>query len=165
MKKHYTKTRRLAILSMLVTMSIILQLVEPGLPLPVPGVKLGLANIMGLITLFMFSSKEMYVVNIMRVVLAFLLRGNIFQTAFWLSLIGILLSTTMVVILKKTTPMSMIGLSVASSVFHGLGQVIAVSYIYQSIFMISYLPIMWVLSIPAGILTGIMSVQVLKRIK
>ena len=165
MKKHYTKTKRLAVLSMLVTMSIILQLVEPGLPLPVPGVKLGLANIMGLITLFMFSSKEMYVVNIMRVVLAFLLRGNIFQTAFWLSLTGVLLSTTMVVILKKTTPMSMIGLSVASSVFHGLGQVIAVSYIYQSIFMISYLPIMWVLSIPAGILTGVMSVQVLKRIK
>ena len=150
---------------MLVTMSILLQIIEPVFPLPVPGVKLGLANIMGLITLYMFSYKEMIGVNVLRVVLASMLRGIIFQTAFWLSLSGVLLSTFAVIILRKLTPMSIIGLSVASSVFHCLGQIIGVIFIYQTIYMVSYLPIMWIMSIPAGILTGTISIQVLKRIK
>ena len=165
MNKSYTRTKRLTILSMLVTMSILLQIIEPVFPLPVPGVKLGLANIMGLITLYMFSYKEMIGVNVLRVVLASMLRGIIFQTAFWLSLSGVLLSTFAVIILRKITPMSIIGLSVASSVFHCLGQIIGVMFIYQTVYMVSYLPIMWIMSIPAGILTGTISIQVLKRIK
>jgi len=165
MNKSYTRTKRLTILSMLVTMSILLQIIEPVFPLPVPGVKLGLANIMGLITLYMFSYKEMIGVNILRVVLASMLRGIIFQTAFWLSLSGVLLSTFAVIILRKITPMSIIGLSVASSVFHCLGQIIGVMFIYQTVYMVSYLPVMWIMSIPAGLLTGTISIQVLKRIK
>jgi len=165
MNKSYTRTKRLTILSMLVTMSILLQIIEPVFPLPVPGVKLGLANIMGLITLYMFSYKEMIGVNVLRVVLASMLRGIIFQTAFWLSLSGVLLSTFAVIILRKITPMSIIGLSVASSVFHCLGQIIGVMFIYQTVYMVSYLPVMWIMSIPAGLLTGTISIQVLKRIK
>lgn len=162
---RYTKTKRLMTITMLLTMSILLQLLEPGLPLPVPGVKLGLANILGLITLFMFTPKDMFAVNLLRVLLASLLRGTLFGTAFWLSLSGVCLSTIMVIVLKEFTPMSIIGLSVASSVFHCLGQILAVSVIWDSIFMITYLPIMWVLSVPTGVLTGTISKQVLIRMK
>ena len=165
MTNTYSRTKRLTILAMLVTMSILLQIIEPVFPLPVPGVKLGLANIMGLITLYMFSHKEMIGVNILRVVLASMLRGIIFKTAFWLSLSGVLLSTFAVIVLRKVTPMSIVGLSVASSAFHCLGQIIGVMFIYQTVYMVSYLPIMWIMSIPAGIFTGMISVQVLKRIK
>lgn len=150
---------------MLLTMSILLQLIEPGLPLPVPGVKLGLANIMGLVTLYMFNEKDMLVVNLLRVLLASLLRGTLFGTAFWLSLTGVLLSTVMVILLKKLTPMSIIGLSVASSVFHCLGQILAITVIWENVMMVTYLPMMWILSVPTGILTGTLSKQVLKRMK
>lgn len=165
MENRYTKTKRLMTITMLLTMSILLQLLEPGLPLPVPGVKLGLANIMGLITLFLFTPKDMLSVNLLRVLLASLLRGTLFGTAFWLSLSGVCLSTVMVILLKKYTPMSIIGLSVASSVFHCLGQILAVSVIWDSIFMITYLPVMWLLSVPTGVLTGTISKQVLIRMK
>ena len=98
-----SKTRRLTLLTMLLAMSILLHMMEPSLPIPVPGVKLGLANILGLITFFMFSYKEMFNVNLMRVLIASLLRGIIFGTGFWLSMAGVLLSTTMVILLRKTT--------------------------------------------------------------
>lgn len=165
MNGRYQKTRRLVTLAMLLTMSILLQLVEPALPLPVPGVKLGLANIMGLITLYLYSYKEMLAVNLLRVLLASLLRGTLLGTAFWLSLSGVLLSTLAVILFKKITPLSPIGLSCASSVFHCLGQILAIMVIWESMYMLSYLPIMWVLSVPTGWLTGTISVQVLKRIR
>ncbi len=151
-------------IAMLLAMAIILQLVEPGLPLAVPGVKLGLANIIGLIALYLYGPKEMIAINLLRVFMAALLRGNLFATGFWLSLGGVILSTVMVIILKKFSKLSIVGLAMASSVFHGLGQILVVSYIYRSIFLASYLPVMWLLSIPTGILTGIISRLVIKTL-
>lgn len=159
-----SKTRRLAILTMLLAMSILLHMLEPSLPIPIPGVKLGLANIIGLITFFMFSYKEMFSVNIMRVLIASLLRGIIFGTGFWLSMAGVLLSSLMVVVLRKTTKLSIVGLSVASAVFHSLGQIIVICFLNSTWLMIYWLPIMWVSAVPTGVITGTLAQQVLRRI-
>jgi heptaprenyl diphosphate synthase len=159
-----SKTRRLALLTMLLAMGILLHMFEPSLPIPIPGVKLGLANIIGLITFFMFSYKEMFSVNLMRVLIASLLRGIIFGTGFWLSLAGVLLSSLMVVILRKTTKLSIVGLSVASAVFHCLGQIIVICFLNSTWLMVYWLPIMWVSAVPTGIITGTLAKQVLRRI-
>lgn len=159
-----SKTRRLAILTMLLAMSILLHMLEPSLPIPIPGVKLGLANIIGLITFFMFSYKEMFSVNIMRVLIASLLRGIIFGTGFWLSMAGVLLSSLMVVVLRKSTKLSIVGLSVASAVFHSLGQIIVICFLNSTWLMIYWLPIMWVSAVPTGVITGTLAQQVLRRI-
>ena len=158
-------TRRLTLLTMLLAMSILLAMIEPALPIPVPGVKLGLANILGLITLFLFGVKEMMTVNIMRVIMASLLRGIIFGTGFWLSLSGMLLSSLVTILLYKQNKFSKIGISMASSAFHGVGQIIALIFINNTVMMVYWLPMLWFSSVPTGYITGTLSVQVLKRLK
>ncbi|MBV1709708.1 MAG: Gx transporter family protein [Erysipelothrix sp.] len=158
------RVRRLMILTMLLAMSIVFHMLEPSLPLPIPGVKLGLANILGLIALYMFGWREMLSINFGRVLIASLLRGIIFGTGFWLSLSGVALSSLTVIILKKFTPLSAIGLSVASATFHNVGQILAIVIIWSSIMMVYWLPVMIWMSIPTGILTGTLAVAVLKRI-
>ena len=163
--KHRRSARRLTLMTMLLAMSILLHMVEPALPIPVPGVKLGLANIVGLITLFLFGVKEMVTVNVMRVVMASLLRGILFGTGFWLSLSGVLLSTLVTIVLYKQNKLSKIGLSVASGAFHGIGQIGALILINNTVMMIYWLPMLWFSSVPTGYVTGTLSVQVLKRLK
>jgi heptaprenyl diphosphate synthase len=152
-------------MTMLLAMSILLHMVEPALPIPVPGVKLGLANVVGLIALFLFGVKEMITINVMRVVMASLLRGILFGTGFWLSLSGVMLSTLVTILLFKQNKLSKIGLSVASGAFHGIGQIGALILINNTVMMIYWLPMLWFSSVPTGYVTGTLSVQVLKRLK
>ena len=90
------RVRKMTTITMLLAMSIVFHMIEPVIPMPIPGVKLGLANIFGLVALFLYGAKEMFSINIMRVIIASLLRGIIFGTGFWLSLSGFLLSSAMV---------------------------------------------------------------------
>lgn len=159
-----TTVKKLMIITMLMAMSIVFHIVEPVLPIPVPGVKLGLANIIGLIALFMFGIKTMFAVNVSRVVIASLLRGILFGTGFWVSLSGVLLSTTLVALLFKTNKFSVVGLSIAAAAFHNMGQILMIMVIYASIFMIYWMPPLIWLSIPAGLLTGTLAAGVLSRL-
>lgn len=160
-----SKTNRLTKLSLLLAISIILHLIEPSLPLPIYGVKLGLANIMGLVTLIMFGFKDMIYINILRVLLSSLLRGIIFGTAFWLSLCGVLLSTIVVILLNRKQQHSLYFLSVISAIFHSIGQILCACYIYQTIYLMYYLPMMLLLAVPTGLLTGMLANEALKRIR
>ncbi|MEA5026160.1 hypothetical protein SDC9_153000 [bioreactor metagenome] len=160
------KTKRLTKLALILAISIVLHLIEPNLPIPVYGVKLGLANIMGLVTLMMFDYKDMIYINILRVLLSSLLRGIIFGTAFWLSLSGVLLSTFAVILISRRNQLSLPFLSVISAIFHSVGQLLCACYIYQTMYLLYYyLPIMLVLAVPTGLLTGLLAGEVLKRIR
>ena len=152
---------------MLVALSILFHMIESmiPLPLPVPGFRLGLANIVGLIALYLFSFKAMAGVNLMRVVFASLLRGTLFGTGFWLSLCGVSLSMIACGIAKKYTPMSIYGVSVAGSVFHAIGQVIMVTFLYQQFFMQTILPLLILLGIPSGIFIAFLADSVIVRLK
>ena len=61
--RKYSPTRRLTLITMLLAMSILMHMLEPSLPIPIPGVKLGLANILGLITLILFDAKSMILLH------------------------------------------------------------------------------------------------------
>lgn len=161
------KTKRMMYVTMLIAISILFHLVEAmiPLPLPIPGFKLGLANIVGLVALYMYDAKIMLTVNTMRVLLASLMRGILFAPGFWLSLSGILLSSLAAMVAKRYSSMTIFGVSAASSAFHVIGQVIAVTILYSQFLMGALLPILLLLSIPTGLLTGLMAQQVLKRIQ
>lgn len=160
------KTKRMTTITMLIAISILFQLVEAMIPVPVPipGFKLGLANIVGLITLYLFNGKIMLEVNLMRVILAALLRGTLFGTGFWLSLSGMILSTLVMIVAYKKSPLSMYGVSVAGSVFHSIGQVAAITFIYNQFFMQAILPILILLAIPTGIFMAFIGKSVVKNI-
>ena len=160
------KTQKLTKLSLILAISIILHILEPNLPIPIYGVKLGLANIMRLIALKMYGYKDMIYINVLRVLLSSLLRGIIFGTAFWISLSGVMLSTFVVIILDRKNQLSLYFLSVISAVVHSVGQLLCVSYIYQTFYlMLYYLPMLLILAIPTGLLTGLLSKEALKRIR
>lgn len=163
--KRLTPTRRLTLITMLLAMSILLHLLEPSLPIGIPGVKLGLANILGLVALVLFSPKEMYSLNFMRVILASLLRGMLFGTGFWLALGGTFFASVISHGLYRHAKLSLVGVSIAAAAFHGLGQIFALMMINQSVFMIYWLPLLWVSSVPTGLLTGFLSLEVLKRLR
>lgn len=152
--------------TMLVAISILFHLIESmiPIPIPIPGFKLGLANIVGLVALYLYDAKTMISVNLLRVILASLLRGIIFAPGFWLSLSGVLCSSGAAILAKKYSTMTRYGVSCASSAFHVIGQVIAVTIIYSQFLMGALLPVLLLLSIPTGLFTGYLAGQVLKRL-
>lgn len=159
------KTKKLTYVTMLSALSIVINIAEnaflPNLPL---GVKFGLANIIALITIHLFSYKEMTTVNIMRVVLANLITGTIFSTKFFIALGGIVLSSISLIITKKIKS-SVVFSSIISAFFHMIGQICVVCFIYNTRSMFYSLPLYIVSSIGTGIMTGIIATEVLKRVK
>ena len=161
------KVKRMTYITMLLAMSVLLHLLESmiELPFPVPGVKLGFANIIGLIAFFLFNFKVMVGLNLARVLLASLMRGILFGFPFWMSLAGVSLSTLMVGVFGFKKKLSCIMLSVISAIFHCVGQIIAAYIMTGTTVMLYYFPIMLLLSIPTGILTGVIATEVIKRIQ
>ncbi|MGL5978610.1 MAG: Gx transporter family protein [Erysipelotrichaceae bacterium] len=161
------KTKRMTYITMLAAIAIVFHLVESMIPIPVPvpGFKFGLANIVGLIALYLFDFKVMIIVNIMRIVIASLLRGIIFGTPFWLSLSGVMFSCIFTYLAYRYSKLSIYGVSMVGSLFHAFGQVLMVSFIYSQFLMASLMPILFVLSVPTGLITGHIANMVLKRLK
>ncbi len=102
------KTKQMMNITMLIAISILFHLIEATipLPLPIPGFKLGLANIVGLVALYMYNAEVMLSVNLMRVLLASLMRGILFAPGFWLSLCGVLLSSIVAICAKRNSSMT-----------------------------------------------------------
>lgn len=160
-----TKTKRLSYVTMLSALSIVINLFESWFIPPVQfGIRFGLANIISLITIELFGIKELLIVNIMRILIGSLLRGIIFGSPFWISFGGILLSTIIIIILHKLKT-SLLFTSIMSAIFHSLGQVLIVSFIYRQSNVMMILPILLISSILTGCLTGFIAKECLKRLK
>lgn len=161
------ETKKFMRLSMLLALSVVLNIIENMVPLfngTIPGVKLGLANIVILFVLYEYSFKEALSLSITRVFLVGILHSGLFSVAFFLSLSGAILSIIAMGIAKKTK-LSIVGVSVVGSLFHSLGQVIVVAFFLGSISAFNYLPIIALFAVPTGIITGILSKELVKYFK
>lgn len=152
------------LVTMLLAMAIVVHMVEASFPVLLPGVKLGLANIFGLVAYYLYSAKEMWTINLMRVILASLMRGFIFGTGFWLSVGGVCLSTMMVMLFGRWSKMSIIGIASVSACFHAIGQIVVMMLIVGQIGLLPYLGIMILLGIPTGLFTGFVSRIIVARL-
>lgn len=127
-------------------------------PFPVPGVKLGLANIITLLTLVLFEFKTALTVTLLRAVLGSLLSGTLFGFGFLLSVSGALSATCLMALFLRFLPaFSLIGVSVIGAIAHNLGQLSMAALLmsYSGIFY--YLPVMMLFSLPTGLLIGILA--------
>ena len=152
-------------LSMLLALSVALNIIETSLPLLngyIPGLRLGLANIVTLFILYEFELKDALYIGILRVFLVGILRTGIFSTTFFFSLTGVLLSILFMYLAKRFLNLSIIGVSIIGSIAHSTGQVLASIFILQMSSMIYYLPWLLLFSIPTGILVGILCKQLVK---
>ena len=146
MKRAY----RAALLALLTVTALMLSYAEHllPLPLPVPGLKLGLANIVTLFVLYEFSMREAAALVTVRCVLSALLFGGLMQLPF--SLAGGLLAALAMAFARKNSRLTVYGVSIAGACAHNLGQVLAAMLIMGTAALISYLLFLW----PAAIVTG-----------
>ena len=157
------KTQRLTILTMLLAMAITVSMIESQVEIGIPGVRLGLANALGLLALSIFGVREMLILNLMRVLIVGLMRGTLFfSPGFWISFCGTFLSSILAIIAAKTKVFTDYGVSLVSATFHNIGQVLFVAFLTKTpMLLFTYLPFMLLLGIPTGWITG----NVVKSIK
>lgn len=156
---------RVAYFGVFTALALIFSYVESLIPIQIgiPGVKLGLANLMIVIALYKMSLKETYLLSITRVVLSGFLFGNMFAILY--SLAGGLLSLTVMAVLKKAGGFSVMGVSIAGGVFHNIGQLIIAMIVVETFSVAYYIPVLLIAGVFTGLLIGIAANETLKRIK
>lgn len=159
------RTKRFIYLALFSAMAIVLSIIESIYIGPIFFmVRIGLANIVALVTVKILGVKEMIIVNAMRVVISTLMRGMIFSSTFWISLGGVVLSSIVLIILEKMGS-SLMFTSIMMSIAHSVGQVIVVCFFYMQAGVAAILPYLLLGSIPMGFLTGMTAKLVLTRIR
>lgn len=157
------KTRDITTIGVLTAISVVISIIEGYFVFIgniVPGLKLGLANIVVLFTLYKYNFKTSISVSMIRVFIVALIRTG-FGINFFFSLVGALFSIV-VMTLVKNTKLSIIGVSVVGSIFHSIGQVVVGMLILDNYNVIYYLPYLLLFSIPTGIVIGIIAKKLLK---
>lgn len=146
--------------------AVLLHYVESMFPLDsvMPGVKLGLANSVGMLVLCFYGWRDFITFGLLRVLLVGLIGSGLFSVAFFLSLSGVILSSIMTVLVYKFTNCSVLGMSIVGSLFHGVGQVLMVCVIYENVYMISYLPILLSANFVMGAILAQIVASVLRRL-
>ena len=159
-------TKQFTRLSLLLALSVVLNLIESVIPLfngVIPGLKIGLANIVILFVLYEYSFKNTVYVALLRVIIVGILRTGLFSITFYFSLGGTLLSIIMMYLLKKLSKLSIIGISIVGSISHSIGQIIVACFLMNTSSMIFYLPWILLFSIPTGIFTGLLAKELIKN--
>ncbi len=150
---------------MMTALSLILSYVELLIPIHfgVPGIKLGLANLIIVIVLYMRGFKSALLICVSRILLSGFLFGNMF--AIFYSLSGGLLSLLIMNVLKERKWFSVIGISIAGGVAHNLGQLFVAMLVVESYKVGFYFPILMIAGMLTGALIGGLSMEVLKRVR
>jgi len=158
------KTKKVAFLGMCIALSMILSFVESQIPplMAVPGVKVGLPNIVMVFMLYKIGAKETAIVSILRVILVGILFGTPLSMIY--SLVGAALSLIGMILLKKTNLFAPITVSVAGGILHNIGQIATACLVMETAQIAYYLPVLLISGTVAGILIGLCAAMILKRL-
>lgn len=159
------KIRKTAFLGLSITLAMILSFVESQIPVftTIPGMKVGLPNLVMVFLLYRVGWKETVIVSLIRAFLVALLFGNLQSLIFSIS--GAVLSLTGMILLKKTGLFSSIAVSVTGGVLHNVGQIIAACLWTSTVQIAYYLPALLVSGVCAGIAIGLIAGFLLKRLE
>ena len=143
----------------------ILSFIESRIPAftAIPGVKVGLANIAVIFTLYKFGVYEAIVVSLLRVVLVSMLFGN--PQSFLFSVAGAVLSLTVMILLKKLVRAPEVVVSVSGGIMHNIGQIIMASIVLGTNVVAYYLPFLLLSGTLAGVVVGVASATLIKKVK
>ena len=160
------KTKKLTVLGICTAAAMILSYIEfllPPLYSAVPGIKIGLANIIIVFLLYKLGAWEACLVSFVRICLCALLFGSALTLMY--SAAGALLSISVMILLKKCSLFSTVGVSIAGGVFHNLGQIVLASIILSTKEIAYYMIALAVSGIIAGVFVGIVGALMLRYIK
>ena len=157
------KTRDITLIGVLTAISVVISIIESYFDFIgniIPGLKLGLANIVVLFALYKYNFKTAISISMVRVFIVALIRTG-FGINFFFSLVGALFSVLIMAIVKKTR-LSIVGVSVLGSVCHSIGQVLVGIIMLDNYNVMYYLPYLLLFSIPTGIFIGIITKRLIK---
>lgn len=156
---------KVARMGVLTALAIVFGYIEVLIPfnIGIPGVKLGIANIVVVIGLYKFSYVETLTVSVLRIMLMGFMFGNAAMIMY--SLAGGILSFAVMIVAKKIPGLSTVGVSIAGGVSHNIGQLIVASVVLETSKLIVYVPVLLVAGLITGAANGIISLRVLKSIK
>lgn len=161
------KTKRIALCAVLTALALALSYVERFIPLqlliPLPGVKLGLANIVTLIALYRLGTKYALGILVPRCLLGAVFGGGI--TGLLFSLTGGLLALGIMALCRKNRIFSIYGVSILGAAAHNVGQILAAMALMQSVYIAAYLPYLLVVALFTGFATGVAGAGVLRMLK
>lgn len=158
------KVQKIALIATLTASAVVIGIIESFIPsIGIPGIKLGLANIVILVTLYELGIIEAIFVNVLRVVLVSLIRGTIMSMGFVMSLTGAIFSLGIMIlfylVIKK---FSIIGVSVIGAIFHVIGQILIAMIYLGTSGIVYYLPFIALSAIVTGVIVGIVSQLIIK---
>ena len=164
MKKKKTPAQRAALYGVLVALAMILSYIEVLIPLPVgiPGVKPGLANLVVFFALYSMSAGEAFLISMVRIVLVSITFGN--GSAFLYSMAGGILSFLVMWICQKKDFLTPTGVSIAGGIAHNVGQLLMASVILENGAVFTYLPVLLTAGCITGGIIGIIGGQIRSRI-
>lgn len=157
-------TKKTALYGLFLALALVASYIERLIPLNpgIPGVKLGLANIVTMVLLYTVGLQAAVLISALRILLSGLLFGSGFAMVY--SAAGAILSMLVMAILKKTGRFGSIGVSVAGGVFHNIGQILVAIAVLETGTLIYYLPVLIISGLAAGIIIGILSGILTKRL-
>lgn len=160
-----SRSSRTASLGVFLALAMMLSYVETLIPINfgVPGMKLGLANMVVVILLYLFTPKEAFLISMIRILLSGLLFGNAMSLIY--SYAGGILSFVVMYLFFKLKKVKMIPLSVIGAVTHNAGQLIAAAILVTNYDIVFYLPVLIIAGIITGLITGSLSAAVHSRLK
>lgn len=164
MKKKYS-AHMAALYGMMIALAFVLSFIETLIPisLGIPGVKLGLANLVTLAGLFTVGISGTVVISLLRIILAGLTFGNMFSMLY--SLGGWALSMLLMVIARKKNWFGISGISILGGVGHNIGQICVAALVVQQAGVFFYLPFLLLAGTGAGLVIGILGSTIIERIR
>ncbi len=154
-----------ALYGMFISVALVLSYIEAIIPVnpPVPGMKIGLANIVIIWVLYAMGVKPAAIISVLRVLLAGFLFGNLYSIIF--SMAGAVVSLVVMYFLKKVRFFTVAGVSIAGGVTHNLAQIAVSMIVLENVRMVYYLPALVISGVIAGIVIGILGGILYKKIK
>ncbi len=158
------KTKKLTALAMLTALSLIIFIIEAQLPplVPIPGIKLGLANIVTLITIYMYGRKEAFCVLALRIGLGTVFTGHMLSLIYSISG-GLLSYIVMALLFKLFDTKRLWVISILCAIAHNIGQITAAVAITHVPELIWYLPALMISAIITGAFTGVIAMLILNN--
>lgn len=159
------QTKRTARLGLFLAFALILGYVEALLPLPVgiPGIKLGLANLAVLLALYRMGAKAAFMTDVLRIILNGFLFGSLYGILY--SMAGGMLSFFVMAGLKKTGRFGILGVSMAGGVSHNIGQLLVAAFVVEAVGIFYYIAPLLIAGVLTGCLIGILTEQLMRRVR
>lgn len=154
--------KRIAKMSMLVALAIIFSYIEFLIPinLGVPGIKLGLANLVIVIALYTMNTMDVWLISILRILILGFMFGSGMSIIY--SIAGAVLSLIVMCIIKRIKGFSIVGVSIAGGVCHNIGQIFVAMLVVETTGILYYMPALLVAGVITGAIIGIISKRVVR---